>query len=108
MLRTLCTVLESATPVSTAVEFSNKEHEFEVDAFRLPNGATLAAVWLPGQPADDSPRVATDLHFPGISFSRATGIDVLNGTEQPLRISGGRLPGLVIKDYPIFIRLEGS
>jgi hypothetical protein len=63
-------------------------------------------VWLPEEPADDSPEVMTDLTFAGLTFSRATGIDVLNGTEQQLDIAGGRLPGMLIKDYPIFMRLQ--
>jgi len=108
VLRTLCTVLESAKPETIPVEFSNQERKFEVEAFRISDGGVLIAVWLPEEPADDSPEVMTDLTLAGLKFSRATGIDALNGTEQQLNISGGRLPGMVIKDYPIFMRLENG
>jgi len=108
VLRTLCTVLESAKPETIPLEFSNQERKFEVEAFRISDGGVLIAVWLPEEPADDSPEVMTDLTLAGLKFSRATGIDALNGTEQQLNISGGRLPGMVIKDYPIFMRLENG
>jgi hypothetical protein len=106
VLRTLCTVLESASPASLPVEFSNKTTEFDVDAFRLTKARALVGVWIPGRVADESPRITTDINFPGLKFARATGIDVLNGTEQPLRTAGSALPDIIVKDYPIFIRLE--
>jgi len=52
--------------------------------------------------------VATDVHFPQEKFTRATGVDVLNGTEQELQVVDGRIPGIVAKDYPLFIRLKRS
>jgi hypothetical protein len=106
VLRTMCTLLDSATPATVPVEFSNKQAEFDLDAFRLPGGRTLVGVWVPGRAADDSPRVTTDMAFPGLRFARAVGIDTLNGTEQPLEVSGGRLRGITVKDYPTFVRLE--
>jgi hypothetical protein len=99
-------VLESAKPETIPVEFSNQEHQFEVEAFRISDGGALIAVWLPEEPADDSPEVMTDLILAELKFSRATGIDALNGTEQQLNIAGGGLPGMLIKDSPIFVRFE--
>jgi F5/8 type C domain len=108
VLRNLCTLLDSAEPASVQVEFSNQAQPFEVDAFRLATGDLLVAVWLPGQPADISQQVVTDVSFPAVSFSRAKGINILNGTEQELTLSGTRLSGIVAKDYPCFLRLENS
>ena len=108
VLRTLCTLLESAKPATTAVEFTNKDTKFEVDAFRLPDGATLVGVWIPDEPVDQSPSVVTDIRFPDVKFTRAAGIDSLNGTERELKISDGCLAGMIVKDYPIFVRLTGA
>ena len=108
VLRNLCTLLEAVEPATIPVEFSNKQQEFDVDAFRQPNGDLLVAVGIAGEPADHSPQVATDLHFPQAKFSRATAIDVLNGTEQELQVVDGRIPKIVAKDYPLFIRLKQS
>lgn len=106
VLRTLCTVLDSVTPAPATVEFSNKQSQFEVEAFRLPGGERLVGIWIPGRVEDDSPRVTTDVHFPGITFKSAAGIDVLNGTEQALQASGSEVRNLIVKDYPVFIRLN--
>ena len=109
VLRNLCTLLDSAEPTTMQVEFSNKEHEFDVDAFRLSDGGFLVAVWLPGEPAETSPQVATDVSFPAtVPFSGAKGVNVLNGTEQELRLSGNGLQNFVARDYPCFIRLDSS
>ena len=45
-------------------------------------------------------------------FERATGIDILNGTEQELVIStkdgGTVIGGILVKDFPMVIRLSGK
>ena len=60
--------------------------------------------------SDDFPDTITDIIFPYTQFQQATGIDVLNGSEQVLQSSksGGKsiLKGMMIKDYPIVIRLH--
>jgi hypothetical protein len=106
VLRNLCTLLESVRPMSVAIEFSRQGQEFEVEGFRLSDGTVLAGIWLPEEPADASPHVLTDLHFPEFNITHASGIDVLNGVEQPLQAQNGHLPGMIIKDYPLFVRLS--
>jgi hypothetical protein len=99
-------LLEAVEPAQIGIEFSNKAESFEIDAFRLQGGGTLVAIWLPNEPEDISRRVTTDLSFPTLSFSRAVGIDVLNGSEQALSVSMNRIPAFAAKDYPTFLRLE--
>ena len=45
----------------------------------------------------------------GAKFASATAIDVLNGTEQALRVSsdarGTQIDGVVLRDYPLVLRL---
>ena len=49
------------------------------------------------------------LTFPGLSASKVTGIDVLDGFEQELIAETGNgglvIRDLLVKDYPIFVRL---
>jgi hypothetical protein len=70
------------------------------------------AFWLPGEGSDDAPDIKSDAIIPKFKCKEAKGIDVLNGTEQELRISieGGKtiLRGMLIKDYPIMVRLLGD
>jgi hypothetical protein len=108
VLRNLCTLLESVIPTSIDMKFSNTEKEMDVDAFSLPNGETLVGIWLSGEPADETSQVITNISFPNQTISRIVGIDVLNGTQQELQISGNRLQAIVVKDYPIFLRIQGS
>ncbi len=50
----------------------------------------------------------TDIALPNHRIDRARVIDIMNGTEQQLKIryegNGTLLPGMLIKDYPVFIR----
>jgi hypothetical protein len=106
VLRTLCTLLESALPANVRPEFSNTAAEFEVDSFELPGNRMLVGIWIPGKALDEPRHAVTDLRFPQLKWKGAVGIDTLNGSEQRLNASGDRLQGIVVKDYPIFIRLE--
>ncbi len=110
VLRTLCTVFDGARPVPMAMEFSNKERELECWTFALSNGDRLVSMSLAGNSHDTSPDYLTDIRIPGKSFRRAVGIDVLNGTEQELEASvegdGTTLRGMLVKDYPVVLRLS--
>ncbi len=110
VLRTLSTVLEGATPADTPVEFRNQEKKLDSYAFRVPDQSWLLAFWLPGEGTDDFPDIKSDVIIPQLKCRQAVGIDVLNGTEQELRIltAGGKtiLEGMLVKDYPIIVRLR--
>lgn len=112
VMRTLSTVLENTTPTQIDAEFSNREKGFETVGLKLKNGDLLLAIWIPGRASDDSSDVTTDIIFPHTQFQQATGIDVLNGSEQVLRSSKSKgksiLKGMLIKDYPIVLKLHGA
>jgi len=105
-LRNLCTLLDSAEPFSIPVDFGKNEEQFEIDAFRFATGDILVGLSLAREPEDISSNVVTSVRFGGTQVSRATGINILNGTEQSLRISGNEIQNLVIRDYPCFVRLQ--
>jgi hypothetical protein len=110
VMRTLSTVLEAVTPFEMEVQFSNNQQAFEYFAFALPNGDRLLSVCLATTSKDVSDEVSTNITFPDRIFKSATGIDVLNGTFQPLKISieGGStmVRQILMKDYPIVLRLR--
>jgi len=111
VMRTLSTILDSVTPTQIDAEFSNREKSFETVELKAENGDLLLAVWIPGRGSDDFPDTTTDIIFPHTQFQQATGIDVLNGNEQVLQSSKNKgkpvLKGMLIKDYPVVIRLHG-
>lgn len=78
--------------------------------FTLPNGDRLFALWTDGIAVDEDPGVNSTLTFPGLSPSKVTGIDVLDGFEQELiteSVNGDLvIRDLLVKDYPIILRLE--
>ena len=110
VMRTLCTVMDQATPAHLPVCFSEQEHKTENWSFSLPNGAFLAALWLPGASVDRHPGVTTDVTVDVARCSRVTGIDTLNGFEEELRFEqqDGQvvISDLIIRDYPLVVRLE--
>ncbi len=110
VMRTLATVLEGAQPISSTLEFRGQSTNLESYLFRLQDGSRLAACWIPGAGSDDPPDVRADVVIHGFTPSRATGIEVLDGTEQELRISAEAgasvLRGMSIKDYPVLLRLK--
>lgn len=79
--------------------------------FVLPDGDRMLALWANGVAADDDPGTPATLTFPGDPAVGAIGIDVLEGFQQELvaERSGSDLVirDLLVKDYPIFVRLEG-
>lgn len=109
VLRTLCTIFDGARAEKMKVEFSNHEKPLENWTFSQANGNRLVSVSLAGNSADQSPDYTTDILFPGTSFSKATIIDTLNGTEQDINFaaigSGTVIKNILIKDYPLVIRL---
>jgi hypothetical protein len=75
----------------------------------LPDGSYLVALWRDGIAVDDDPGIPATVTVPGFSVQEVTGIDVLYGFEQQLvtEEKDGSLviPDLLIKDYPIIVRI---
>jgi hypothetical protein len=109
-MRTLATVLEGAQPIASTLEFRGPSAKLDSYLFHLPDDSRLAAYWMPGAGSDNSPDLRADVAIHGFSPTRATGIDVLNGTEQDLKISAEAgtmvLKGMSVQDYPVLVRLK--
>ena len=70
----------------------------------------MVGIWLSGRSVDKNPGITTDVIINMPKCRKVVGIDTLNGFEQELKFNqdGDRLviPGVIIRDYPLFIRIE--
>jgi hypothetical protein len=73
------------------------------------NGQTVLAIWTRGLAKDSCEGQPFDLVVQG-TFAKAFGFDPFNATLQPLKIQTDnnqtRISGILIKDYPVLIRLS--
>ena len=108
----LYAILAGTEPINLGVEIESEATNIVSYGFTDPTGDTLFALWTDGAAVDDDPGVKTTLTFPGVSASRVTGIDVLDGFdgfEQELIAETGSgdlvIRNLLVRDYPIIVRL---
>lgn len=109
IIQNLCTVMAGTNPIELPVEIQTSATNVKTYTFSLPNGDKLVAFWTDGVAVDEDPGVKATLIAHGFSPQKVMGIDVLNGFEQQLvvNIENGNLliHNLLVKDYPIIIRL---
>lgn len=110
VIRALCNIMAGAQPEDLSVVIESEASNIKYYGFALLNNVKLLAIWTDGVAVDDDPGVLSTVKLAGFSNWDAYGIDILNGIEQKLftRNENGNLiiKGLLIKDYPIIIRLE--
>lgn len=114
VLRSLCTILDGAHPDHVPFEPSSPMDKLEKYSFSLPNGGKLLALWIREKSRkhrfEDYEGMTADMRISDAKAARIVGIDLVNGREQELNFSvqGKQLmvPGTVLKDYPVFLRLE--
>ena len=106
----LCTLLDGAQPVplETRVETSPGV-DLQQTSFSLPDGSVLLGVWREGIAKDFDEGIEATLLIQGAQAAQVTVIDLLLGVEQELtaEVLDGNLviDGLMIKDYPLMIKL---
>ncbi len=105
----LNTVMNGSQPTAIPVDIVSEAEIIASYGFSLPGGDRLFVLWTDSVTVDDDPGVPATLTFPDISDTTVTGIDVLEGYEQELIASeeNGNLiiHDLLVKDYPIILRL---
>jgi len=108
-VQNLCTIMAGALPTTLSIEIRSEATNIRSYSFSLTNGDKLVALWTDGVVVDDDPGVEATLTFSGFSAQKVVGIDVLNGFEQELIANSedGNLVinNLLVKDYPIMLRL---
>lgn len=110
VIQNLCTLMAEAEPDDLPVEITSKAANLRYYVFSLPEGENLVAIWTDGKAMDDDPGVEAAITIPGYAGRAATGVDILNGIKQKLSTNDedGNLVirDLLIKDYPMIIRLS--
>jgi hypothetical protein len=107
-------LLDSAKPEEVVAEPEARIDKLETYGFALPGNTKLVALWIREKSRknrfDDYAGVTTGVSISAQAPSKVVGVDLLNGREQDLSfgVSDGRVivPDLVIRDYPLFVRLE--
>jgi hypothetical protein len=114
VMRTLGSLLDTAKPENIVVEPKTFVDKLEIHVFGLPGENKLVAAWIREKSRknryDDYEGITTDVSISAQKPSKVIGIDLLNGREQDVQFnySGSRIliPNLVLRDYPLFLRLE--
>lgn len=114
-IRNLNNVLAGAEPVD-GIEYELETSEdlqyLRQYAFTQPNGDILLAFWRNGSVVEGDTGIVSTLTIPDISASSVTGINVFDGFEQELlaetRDNNLIIQNLLVKDYPIFIKIAGD
>lgn len=113
IIENLCTVMAGHEAIDMPVAIDmDYDGPAAYCAFRYPNGDRMLAVWTDGIAQEFDPGVSATIAFPSLAARGVTGIDVLQGIEQELvfEMDGNStiIHDLLIKDYPIFIRLRAA
>ena len=96
-------------PAELNVEIDSEAENIVHYAFSNENGDRLLVIWTDGAAVDDDPGVEVSLLFNNIQANNAVGFDILEDYKQELitdSIDGNLvIEDLLIKDYPIIIKL---
>ncbi|HEY45078.1 MAG TPA: right-handed parallel beta-helix repeat-containing protein [Anaerolineae bacterium] len=110
-MRNLSTVMAGSMPTDLGVQFESTATNIMDFGFVLPNGDRLFALWTNGTAVEDDPGVSTTLTFDDLSSRQVVAVDVIHGIEQQMTtesLNGDLvLRNLLVKDYPIILRLTG-
>jgi len=112
MIKNIANIFAGASAEAFAVEIQTDAQNIKTFTFTKTDGNKLVAIWTDGVAVEiDSGMLAT-LTIPNFSAGEVTGIDVLYGFEQQLITSSENgnlvIRGLLIKDYPIILRITES
>jgi hypothetical protein len=112
VVRSLSRVLDGAEPAPLEVQIETEVEDVMSYGFTLPDGDRLFALWTNGVAVEDDPGVPATITFLGDPATSALGLDVLAGFQQSLitERSGSDLVirDLLVKDYPVFVRLSSG
>lgn len=111
MLIHLSSLLSDVQAINLPVTFdSPNPNQYKNVAFTAPDGSLLLALWNDVSAVDHDPGVATEIKIPGVQADGLTAMDPIFSGQQSLDFlndeNGITIPNFLIKDYPIFIRLE--
>ncbi len=106
ILPNLGTVMAGNKPIDLPIEIQSEATNIRYYTFSVSNGDKLIALWTDGVAVDDDPGVNADLTFDGFSGKEVIGIDVLNGYQQSIVVYGNKIENLIVRDYPLVLRIK--
>jgi hypothetical protein len=108
-VKNLCTAMAGTTPYRQSAVIEGQVTNLKQYGFSHSNGDSMLAIWRDVEPSPDDAGVPVTITFPEMAGFSGTGIDLLYGFEQQLSTSDedGSLVihDLLVKDYPILLRL---
>jgi len=108
-VQNLATIMAGAEVDELSVDFESGASDIRSYVFSLPDGDGLIALWSDGAAAEVDPGLPSTVTVHELGKRSVTGIDVLHGYLQPLKTEEQGpdlvIPGLLIKDYPILLRI---
>ena len=110
VVQNLTATLAGAVPDDLPLEIQGEDSNLSSYVFKLENGDYLVAVWNNDAAVDQDNGMPSQLIIPNFASRKVTGVDILNGFEQELVSSDNNsnliINGLLIKDYPILVRIS--
>jgi len=108
-IRNLCTVMAGTEPTNIKIELQSETTNIRNYSFDLPNGDKMIVLWNDEVAVDNDPGVEANLTIRGFTAQDVTGIDVLEGFQQPMIISNENgnlaIQNLIVRDYPLILRI---
>ena len=100
------TLWSGATPATDLVERVDTSGRVRQEAFRGGDGATLLALWQETDVGKTARPVRCRVVLKGAA-AEALGIDTIGCTLQDLKVEDGAIDGLLVRDYPLVVRVDG-
>jgi hypothetical protein len=103
-------LLAGATPATVAARVETKAKPLRSYGFTRPNGDRMLALWTDGLPRDRDVGTPATIMFLRRAERTATVLDPLHAQQQKLAATSRNgslvVRGLLVRDYPIFVRLS--
>jgi hypothetical protein len=107
-IKNLATVMAGTKPTKMPIKIQSEATNIRNYTFSLSNGDNLIALWTDGVAVDGDPAVNADLIFDGFTGKDIVAIDVLNGYQQTLVTDGSIIKNLIVRDYPLILRISSA
>ncbi len=112
MIKNIANIFAGVSADAFAVEIQTDAQNIKAFTFTKTDGSKLVAIWTDGVAVEIDSGMLAALTIPSISAGEVKGIDVLYGFEQQLITSSENdnlvIRDLLIKDYPIILRINES
>ncbi|MFH1321220.1 MAG: hypothetical protein ABII90_11300 [Bacteroidota bacterium] len=110
VIQSLSTLMAGAETTDLSIEIESEAEKMRSYTFSLSNGDKLIALWTDGVAVDEEAGMDASLTIPNLSAQEVTGIDVLNGYQQPITTSNENgnliIRNLIVRDYPLILRVS--